>query len=46
MHQDGAKIQVSAPVCLLNTTSSNFLQIGNGLQLTAVLAKFTTQIKL
>jgi hypothetical protein len=46
MRQIGAKMQVSAPICLLNTTSSNFLQIGNGLQLTAASAEFTTQVKL
>jgi hypothetical protein len=46
MRQIGAEMQVSAPICLLNTTSSNFLQIGTQLQLAAVLAKFTTQVKL
>jgi hypothetical protein len=39
-------MQASALFCGFNTTGSNFLQIGNLMQLTAVLAKFTSQVKL
>jgi hypothetical protein len=45
MHQKGANAQVFAPICLFKTTGSNFLQIGNVMQLPAVFTKFTTEIK-
>jgi hypothetical protein len=46
MHHKGAMVQENAPICLLNTTGSNFLQIGNVMQLLAAFTKFTTETSL